>query len=533
MIKLSKIVPLAIILSGVILSLCLLSLIPDEIHFSGDAGLKTLLTKQFSAGNLNFDLDLSVPPWTHNLWDKGMYPFAQPFIYKISSRYYITFPFTFPLVTAPFYALFGFRGLYIIPLLSTWIIWFNFYRICQFFQLSILAISAGLATLIFASPLTMYSSIYWEHTLAVSLAFGGFAIILTQEETAFTKKNAVVSGVLIGLSVWFRPEFLAIVAVLLVLVIVSYLDKFSYFNIVSKNKTIFLISLILPVSCFFLTNKLIYGYPLGVHALQVVEEFSLRQRLRVAKQIFGNLWNNFQEHFPLIYLTIVLTVLSVFHQGFKIASPIRKILLIAIPFIFIVPILLPSDGGRQWSPRFLLILIPLFSLLLVFLLNWTLSIKKFGIRYISSTFFLALLITSFNINTIMGINFCYINGVKETLDVLNFLRKDSNKIVAVAHQYVSQTFEVAFRDKIFFLTNKLDSFNQLSLALHEQGYPKFVYICPSYDPCFSSPTIPSKLDISTQDQLLHVQLRDIQKNDIYMIQEAEIISSTGIKPHRG
>ncbi|MEA5578516.1 hypothetical protein [Anabaena sp. UHCC 0451] len=69
--------------------------------------------------------------------------------------YYITFPFTFPLITAPFYAILGYKGFYIIPLISTWVIWFNFYRLCQDFKFDSLIISIGLMTLIFASPLTM------------------------------------------------------------------------------------------------------------------------------------------------------------------------------------------------------------------------------------------------------------------------------------------------------------------------------------------------------------------------------------------
>jgi len=307
--------PLAVILSGLIFSLYLLSQVPDDIYFSGDAGLKALLARQFSSGKLNFDLILTVPSWVHNLWDSGLYPFEPPFSYKITNRYYITFPFTFPLVTAPFHALFGYRGFYIVPLLSTWVIWFNFYRICQFFQVSVIATSVGLATLIFASPLTMYSAMYWEHTLAVSLAFSGLVIVLSKGEKTFTQKDAVTSGVLIGLSVWFRPEFLALVVILLPLILISYRFKLGKFNILDEQKTIFIVALFATIVCFFTVNQLIYNHPLGAHSLQVVEEFSLQTRLTTAMRIFGKMWNNFRQYFPIVYFIIVFTGLSVFYQA--------------------------------------------------------------------------------------------------------------------------------------------------------------------------------------------------------------------------
>ncbi|QSJ21141.1 hypothetical protein JYQ62_36940 [Nostoc sp. UHCC 0702] len=514
--------PLLIILCGIAFSLYLLSCIPDEIYFSGDAGLKALLAKQFSSGKLNFDLDLTVPSWVQNVWDNGLYPFQPPFSYKIANRYYITFPFTFPLITAPFYALLGFRGFYIVPLLSTWIIWLNFYRICQFFKVSVTATSVGLATLIFASPLTMYSAMYWEHTLAVSLAFGGLAIILTKGEQAFTVKNAVVSGILIGLSVWFRPEFFAIVATLVILVLASYKVKLGYLNIIYENQTAFLISLITSIFCFFIINQLIYNHPLGIHALQVVEDFSFKQRLLIAYELFGRLWKKLRENFPIIYFTIAFIGLSVFSNGMKLTAVMRKILLISIPFIFLVPIILPSDGGKQWGARFLLILIPLVSLLAVFIFDSTLSIRKFGIRYISSTVFVGLFLIAVNINTFVGINYCYLDASREALDVLNFLRKDNHKIVAVANQYISQSFESAFKDKIFFLTKKPDNVGKLSLALHEQGSQKFIYVCASYASCFSSPTLPDKLEIPHQQEILHVQFTEIHRNKKYFIKEGEI-----------
>ncbi|MTJ52571.1 hypothetical protein FJR38_07820 [Anabaena sp. UHCC 0253] len=518
--KLKATAPLLIILSGVIFSLYLVWQVPDDIYFSGDGGLKALLAKQLSSGNLRFDLDLQVPQWVHNLWNDGLYPFEAPFSYKINNLYYITFPFTFPLVTAPFHAIFGYRGFYIIPLVSTWIIWVNFYRLCQSFKFNQLIISIGLITLIFASPLTMYSSMYWEHTLAVSLAFTGLVIIFANREKEFTNKEAILSGIFIGLSVWFRPEFLALVVILVVLVVASYLTKLNFITIIQYKEIIFLVSLISTILCFFAMNAMIYGHPLGAHAFQVVENFSLQKRILKSIKFFNILKNELLKYFPITYFAGVVFIISLFRRDFKLKPAVNQILLISGLFLLIVPILIPSDGGKQWGPRFLLILVPLINFIVISGLDKTWKIKDLGIKYISLGILFVPLILGFNLNTITAASPGKFR--KDNIEVLNFLQKDSNKIVAVANQYVGQSFETAFKQKIFFLTKTPDDIRKLGLALHEQGYKKFIYICPGYDQCFSSPQIPEKLELAANQNNLTIQIKKIQENQRYRIEEATI-----------
>ncbi|UKO97471.1 LA_3751/LA_3752 family putative glycosyltransferase [Nostoc sp. UHCC 0870] len=515
--------PLLVILLGVCFSLYLLSLVSDEVYFSGDGGLKALLAKQFSSGNLRFDLDLQVPSWIHSLWDNGLYPFEPPFSYKIDNRYYITFPFTFPLLTAPFYRVLGFKGFYVVPLVSTWIIWLIFYRLCQFFKLGIFMTSLALATLIFSSPLTMYSAMYWEHTLAVCLAFSGLAIIFSKGEHKFSRQDAVFSGILIGLSVWFRPEFLALAVILFVFVVISYKINLGELSLIKNNRIIFILAISITILCFFLTNKVIYNHHLGIHALQVVEEFSPRTRLAKSENIFSSMWGKFFYCFPLGYFVFVFIGFSVFSDSIKLTATMRKLLLISSLFICLAPLLLPSDGGKQWGARFLLILIPLLTLLTVLAFQATLNIKKLGFKYISSTIFVALFVIGFHINTYLGTNYSYTGNNTETIKILNFLQKDSNRMIAVAHQYVSQTFESTFNEKSFFLTKTTNDIRKLSLALDEQGYQKFIYICPAYDSCFSSPKIPDVLEVSTNQSPLRIQFAEIKKYQKYIVREATII----------
>lgn len=523
--KLKASLPLLIILSGVLFSLYLLSQVADDIYFSGDGGLKALLAQQLSSGNLRFDLNLEVPQWVQNTWNSGLYPFEAPFSYKINNLYYITFPFTFPLVSAPFYAMFGYRGFYIIPLIATWVIWFNFSRLGQILNLDKLIISAGLIILIFASPLTMYSAMYWEHTLAVCLAFSGLVIIFAQRENEFSNQAAILSGILIGLSVWFRPEFLALIAILVMFVIATYLIKWDIITIFKNKKIIFTASLVLTVFCFFALNQLIYNHPLGAHAFQVVENFSLQERLLKSVKFFNILKDNLLKYFPITYFAVGISIISIFRINLRFKPAIIQILLISVLFLLIVPILIPSDGGKQWSPRFLLFLIPLINIIAIANLENLWKIKLFGFKYLSISILTMLLIWGFNLNIITGTETVYQKGKKDNIEVLNFLNQDSHKFVAVANQFVGQSFPSTFNQKIFFLTKQTEDVSKLSLALHQQGYNKFLYVCPVYDQCFSSPKIPNQIEVEAKSQKLTIQLQKIKENKRYRIEEVTIFKS--------
>jgi len=61
--------------------------------------------------------------------------------------------------------------------------------------------------------------------------------------------------------------------------------------------------------------------------------------------------------------------------------------------------------------------------------------------------------------------------------------------------------------------------------MYEQGYKKFIYLCPVYDKCFSSPTIPDKLELVAKQNILTIQMKNVKQNKKYRIEEA-IINKT-------
>lgn len=555
--------PLIIIVCGILFTLYLQSQITNETFFSGDGSLKALLAKQFSTGNFRFDLDLPAEAWVRQLWDSGLYPFGntEPFIYHQANRYYIPFPFTFPLVSAPFYALFGFKGLYIIPLVSLWAIWFTFYSVCQRLKLGNTLTSLALATLIFSSPLTLYGAMYWEHTLAVALAFQGLATVLVPSSGELSRKEALLSGVLIGLSIWFREELLCIVGIMLLLAYGSSKINFIYdlillfsglllglfvlvkeeplwfigiicllayasskTNFALKNKEIFLGSMLLTIFLLWAINIIIYHHPLGIHALQVVKHLSLRSRANDALKYFKIMNLELFYYLPLLFLPILYIILSLFNKKVRLRPSLRILFLIYTLFSFSVPLLLPSEGGRQWGPRFLLILIPVISLLVILTLQAATRVSSLSLRYIFVGIFIVFFTIGIYQNTYLGS--VYLSDTYKTSPVLNFLRKNPDKVVATTHEFVSQSLVPIFgQQKIFFLTKSNENLISLGAALEKRGYKHFVYICHPYHPCYSPEGTPNQLEFTVEGKPLLLKFSPIGKIDDYLLYDSSLLEN--------
>lgn len=75
-------VPLVIILVGIVFTLYLQGKVLDGVYFSGDGGLKALLAKQLASGVLRFDLVVPEQNWIRDLWNDGLYPYNEPYVYN-------------------------------------------------------------------------------------------------------------------------------------------------------------------------------------------------------------------------------------------------------------------------------------------------------------------------------------------------------------------------------------------------------------------------------------------------------------------
>jgi len=503
--------PLIVILAGILFSLYLHSLIPDEVFYSGDAGLKTLLSKQFCAGDLCLDLRVPADPWVQDLWERGLYPFGPPFVYDIFNRHYLAFPFVFPLLSAPFYAFFGFRGLYVIPLVSTWLLWFAFLLACRRMGLGSTSTSFALAALIFSSPLSMYSAMYWEHTLAVLLAFGGMAIALAPPSRAAARGWVILGGVVAGLSVWLRPELVCLAGITVVMLYASF-----KLRSVLEERAAFVISLLATIVLFWGFNMVVYHHPLGAHSFQVLEGFWLHRRVARSFRIFESLSVDLFSYFPIAFFPVAGILLSLWSKRVGLTASTKILFWTCALFIPLAALMLPNDGGKQWGPRYLLILMPIISLLAALMLDATLKSSKAGWRYAGSALFLLPLILGAYRNTYFGTVSLRDDYRERVLPALNLVQQHDSKVVAVAHQWIGQELEAAFEQKTFFRVREREDLVTLGTALLDQGYQNFLYLTLTYQ------ERPDDLQFRLGDRLFDIEFSELGQHGSYLIYGAAI-----------
>ncbi|MDJ0845607.1 LA_3751/LA_3752 family putative glycosyltransferase [Crocosphaera sp.] len=595
-----------IIGAGVVFSLFLLGQVPDGVYFSGDGGLKALLAQQLGEGSLRIDL---IPPdadWVRQLWKDGLYPYEEPFVYYLNDRYYITFPYPFSLITAPFYSLLGERGLYIVPLVSTWLIWISFHVYCRYLKLDQFQQCLSVFLLVFASNLTLYSGMYWEHTLAVLFCLIGMIILLIPRESV-TIKEAIFGGFFVGLSAWIRSEFLAMVAtltflvgVMVVLKLISKLQAKKDVDLAQKIKLDhllylgdkgggFILSMYATVGLFFISNKLIYGHFLGIHALQIVEEFSLIRRLTEAWESFLEVVVTFFEYFPvacfsLLYLLLflvlksfqekipriifialiifslitsvywvnthglaeiklfiktygILVILSAIwlfisrKEEMNISQRMALVYIIGLLFTAGVALLVDSGsdeiavGGKQWGQRYLLILLPFFSIMIVQQLKGFLNNSKSIIRYYTIFLFSIFLIIGVYKNMYLGTIFFQKThgGVTPAIE---FLADNSRQVVVVSHQYAAQILESPLRkDKLFLRVDQPNNLIKLGQTLIKNNQSDFIYVCYPYRKCEIPKSSSETFTLEDNSNLMfQVLFNPMGEKGKYTMYEAKVVT---------
>jgi hypothetical protein len=106
-----------------------------------------------------------------------------------------------------------------------------------------------------------------------------------------------------------------------------------------------------------------------------------------------------------------------------------------------------------------------------------------------------------------------------------FLQKSPDKIVAVTHEFVSQSLASILNKKIFFLTKRNEDLIKLATALNAQGYQNFIYICHPYHPCYSSKEGMDKLGFSIDGKNFNIEFSKMTEFDKPLLYEALIVNS--------
>lgn len=495
---LSWILPGLVLIVGIGLSLALQIYSRDGVFFSSDAGLKALLAQQFSLGKLQTSLDIPQPGWVLSLWRQGLYPFAPPYVYEQQGNYFITFPFVFPALTAPFYKIMGYRGLYAVPLVSLWIIWLRLWQVCRVWQVHSAITALSMGVVILASPLTLYGAMYWEHTLAVALAFWGlsgllFHVLPEGQTDRISLNEALVNGVCIGLAVWFRPEFLCLVVSLGAIVITGGLSRLPAWahRIVPRGVTPGLViaftgAMALTVLGLLGVNGVMYGRFLGMYAIQGSPSIGARGL---------QIWHNYSHmaisllrYFPAIVLGVGLPWLM---QG-RARSAGMVLMAIGGLFAIAVPLIAPSGTEDiQWGPRLYLILVPMTGLMIAAGLQHLWQFRKK--RQLTLATIALVMVLGLHINLIKGGLHDYRDPQTNSVSLpsnhapvapaIAALAHYNERWVAIPQQQIAHQLWPHLQFKTFFRTETDDAIKQLALELINQGESSFLYVCTPEFPC--------------------------------------------------
>lgn len=340
-------------------TLILVGLMPGPVFFSGDGGFKLWIVERLLADGYSPALAVPEQPWMAQLWADGLVPVTAPFVADLGDGPSVTFSLPFLALSGLPNELFGWRGLFLIPLLALWATWWVAYRAAA--RAIDAPQTATLVTLlIVASYLTLYGAMFWEHTLAVALvALGLFTGPLVGK---VDPRVAGAVGVAAGAASWLRPEAGLLAAILAVAGLASARAR-------PAARWSFLIGVTVAIGLFVVHNLVIYGVPLGAHGEQVLDGsaptgVSFSAALERGRSMGALL----VVHAPAVWAVLALTAVALV-KGRRLSRSAVATIAVLVCFAAVLPVIVPNAGGKQWGPRYLLVAVPLLWFLIVELLG--------------------------------------------------------------------------------------------------------------------------------------------------------------------
>lgn len=172
--------------------------LPPHAFYSGDSGVKLIAARNAIAHPARpFEIDLPT------IGGRPV-PYVERFFSVHGNHAHSLQSPVFPVVSAPFIAVFGLRGAYFLPLVSFLALVPLLARIARHVAPDVSAATVSLVG-IFAGPLLFYALEYWEHVPAIACLAGATALLCTPH---VTPRRLIGSGSLSAAAILLRPEAL-------------------------------------------------------------------------------------------------------------------------------------------------------------------------------------------------------------------------------------------------------------------------------------------------------------------------------------
>lgn len=344
---------LALVLVAFSIALALLAsnLRPDAF-FVGDPGVKLIATRA-AIHAPSAPLDIPLPRI-----GRDAVPHVEPFfsVHDDTHAHAVTSE-VFPLLSAPLLALFGLRGLYLLPALG----FLSTLAACAWLGVVLderRAMGLVAAATALGTPFLFYGLEFWEHTPALALGVTGAAWMLSDARSRPGRRSGTAStflaGLLMGGAVVLRPEAAGFVAaVMLASRTLVHRPTWRALGITLAGVAVAL----LPLEAYTLWHfgTVIPGH-VGTNAGLIGDSW-WADRLRIAVEwLSPSLWTRSGPAHPSGFWSVApVSVVAV--AGSLRASERRERLflwLVALLTTLFALAAAPNDGGGQWGPRYLL-----------------------------------------------------------------------------------------------------------------------------------------------------------------------------------
>jgi hypothetical protein len=479
-------------LLGAALVLWIVLQVPGEVFNNGDGGLKALQAKQAAAGDFGLGLHLPAPPWVRALWTRGHYPFEPPFVYpmalertgsavghpiavehSIAVEQVPTFPFLFPWLSALPYRALGFRGFFVLPALALFALWACFWLVARRAGVPPRWRAIALASLVLASPLTLYGAMFYEHTLTVLLLFPACAVAALPPSQLRVRWLAA-AGLLAGVAPWMRAESWCLLAGLGLLAALRLVRERD------RRWAWLPTGALVTAGADLVVNHVLYGSWFGPHGELVMRSFSWQEQLLRGVHHVGSSLRQMGVFAPLL-LVLVATVVVILASRRSLPAVAWAVAGLVVFDLATVPFVLPVAVGLHWGPRYLLVLMPLLSLLFALLLPVLAALPRLPRLALGCALAVALGIGVWK-NSVEGTRQLVDNYRHRVWPALAELQAAPDSVVVVNDSYCSTDLAALLADKPFLLVKDAQQLADVASVLARRGQPRFLFVVFPFQP---------------------------------------------------
>jgi hypothetical protein len=267
------------------------------------------------------------------------------------------------------------------------------------------------------------------------------------------------------------------------------------------------------VSIFLLYNLEVYRNPLGGQSFQVLDRYRVSNRIAESVSILGELASDLLTSFPLAAFLICAAFLL---RNRRLDVRIRYLVLTSILFLGGVPILLPTSGGKQWGPRFILVLMPMLSVIAAAAMREVLAAPRSFFQRFTLALGAVTLAGGVYLNTGLGSIHLANDYRDRVLPALRFVRSQPLAVVVVANQHVGQELESILPGKALLRAANNREMDRLAAALYARGERRFLFIAQVFD------GLPDRFEVSETARGRGMRFATRGHYGIYAVWEVEV-----------